>query len=533
MKSQLPYPTDPHSALVSIDPKNGHIKAMVGGRDWFAPVKDDPFSKLNLAILAEPNLGNVKDSTTAANRAPGTGRQAGSSFKPFALATAVGQGIPLSKTYKALPCMTFPHADNGGPWKVCNYEGEAFGSMPLLEATVNSVNVVYAQLILEVGAQNVVDTAKAMGIRTPLLPVDSAVLGTNPVNVLDMASAYGTFATNGLHHPPVAITSIKDPHGRVLYRDHSHSVPALDPAVSYVTTTALEQVIQRGTGTAAAIGRPAAGKTGTAQEYRDAWFVGFTPDLVTAVWMGYPEGEIEMKPSCLSAVGACRATRSITSGGVVGGSFPALIWHSYMLEALSGVAPHPFQQPNVHVVTVTIDTRTGCLAGPFTPPADQAPVAFQTGAQPTATCPQKGDTLAMPDVTGLAATTASATLTYDGLHVTQHKQISHTHPEGIVLAQSPSAGTRLKPGAGVTLTVSVKPGTNGASGPARATVPDVLGMSRPEAQRAISANFQPQVVVAKQNGHWKKNKGLVWKESPGGGTQAEVDSSVTIWINPG
>jgi penicillin-binding protein 1A len=506
---------------------------MVGGRDWFAPVKDDPFSKLNLAILAEPNLGNVKDSTTAANRAPGTGRQAGSSFKPFALATAVAQGIPLSKTYPALPCMTFPHADNGGPWKVCNYEGEAFGAMPLLEATVNSVNVVYAQLILEVGAQNVVDTAKEMGIRTPLLPVDSAVLGTNPVNVLDMASAYGTFATNGLHHPPVAITSIKDSQGRVLYRDRSKSVQALDPAVSYVTTSALEQVIQRGTGTAAAIGRPEAGKTGTAQEYRDAWFVGFTPDLVTAVWMGYPEGEIEMKPSCLGAVGVCRATRSITSGGVVGGSFPALIWHSYMLEALSGVAPHPFQRPNAGVVTVYIDTRNGCLAGAFTPPADQALTTFPTGTQPTATCPQKGDTLPMPDVTGLAAATAVATLTNDGLHVTQHQQVSHTHPEGIVLAQTPSPGTRLKPGASVALTVSVKPGTKGANAAAQATVPDVLGMSRSEAERSLSANFQIHAIVEKQNGKWKNNKGRVWKESPSGGTQAEVDSTVTIWVNPG
>jgi penicillin-binding protein 1A len=530
--TELPYRSDPHAALVAIDPKNGYVKAMVGGRDWFAPVNSDPFSKLNLAILAEPGVGSVKNAADSANRAPGTGRQAGSSFKPFALATAIAQGISLSKVYQAAPCMTFPHANNGGPWRVCNYEGEAFGKMPLLEATVNSVNVVYAQLIMEVGAQNVVDTARRMGIRTPLLPVDSAVLGTNPVNALDMASAYGTFATNGIHHPPVAITRIEDARGRVLYQNHSRPTTALDPAVSYVTTTALEQVIQRGTGIAAGIGRPAAGKTGTAEQYRDAWFVGYTPDLVASVWMGYPEGEIEMKPSCLGAVGACRVTRSITTGGVVGGSFPARIWHSFMMKALIGTPPHPFPKPNVQVVTVTIDTRTGCLAGPFTPLVDQAPAAFRPGGQPKKTCPQKGDTAAMPDVTGLRLAEALATLTRAGLRVIQNKQISHTHPPGRVLDQSPSAGTRVKPSARVTITVSVKSGTGGAAAAAKADVPNVLGLSRRAAQRALSPDFQANVVIKKESGHWKHNRGLVWKQSPSGGSRAEVGSTVTIWVNP-
>jgi penicillin-binding protein 1A len=533
IETELPDRKDPHAALVAIDPQTGHIKAMVGGRNWFAPIKADPFGKLNLAILAEPHVGNVKDATIGANRAPGTGRQAGSSFKPFALATAIAQGIPLSKAYKAQPCMIFPHADNGGPWKVCNYEGEAFGRMPLLEATVKSVNVVYAQLILEVGATNVVNTARRMGIRTPLLPVDSAVLGSNPVNALDMASAYGTFATNGIHHPPVAITSIEDSRGKVLYRDRPHPTRALDPAVSFVTTTALQQVMQRGTGIAAAIGRPAAGKTGTAQEYRDAWFVGYTPDLVTSVWMGYPEGEIEMKPSCVGAVGSCRVTRSLTSGGVVGGSFPARIWHAFMLNALSGIPPHPFQTPASGVVTVTVDTRNGCLAGPFTPLADRVTTTFRSGAQPTSTCPQKGDTAAMPDVTGLPVAEAVAILTSTGLHVTQHKQVSNTHPAGRVLIQSPAPGARVSLGDHVSLTVSVKAGTKGAGSAAQADVPNVLGMSRSAAQRTLSPDFQTRTITQKQPGGWRHNRGRVWKQAPSGGSRAELDSTVTIWVNPG
>ncbi|MDQ3878564.1 MAG: penicillin-binding transpeptidase domain-containing protein, partial [Actinomycetota bacterium] len=276
----LPYKTDPHAALVSIDPNNGYVKAMVGGRDWFASAKKDPYSKLNLATLAEPDLGRVQDPDKKNHylyQAPGSGRQAGSSFKPFALVAAIKQGIPLSERFKAASCMDFPGQNAGGNWHVCNYEGESFasGMLSLLEATVHSVNVVYAQLILKVGPEAVVDIARAMGINTPLLAVPSAVLGANPVNALDMASAYGTLAAGGMHHPPVAITKIVDSDGNVLYRDSSTSAEAIDPAVAYITTSALEQVVQRGTGTAAnVIGRPVAGKTGTAQEYRDAWFVG-------------------------------------------------------------------------------------------------------------------------------------------------------------------------------------------------------------------------------------------------------------------
>ncbi len=162
----LPYETDPHGSLVAVDPNNGYIRAMVGGRDYFAKGKDS-FAKLNLAILAEPGVGLATKKTDGV--AAGTGRQAGSAFKPFALAAAVEQGIPLSKRYEAGSQMTFPNANNGEPWVVNNYEGGDFGkNLSLLEATVNSVNVVYAQLILEIGAESVVEAARDMGIRTNL-----------------------------------------------------------------------------------------------------------------------------------------------------------------------------------------------------------------------------------------------------------------------------------------------------------------------------------------------------------------------------
>ncbi|MFN2595174.1 MAG: transglycosylase domain-containing protein [Actinomycetota bacterium] len=532
----LPYKTDPHAALVSIDPNTGYVKAMVGGRDWFATAKQDPYSKLNLATLAEPDLGRIADPNKKNHylyQAPGSGRQAGSSFKPFALAAAIKQGIPLSERFKAASCMDFPGANAGGNWHVCNYEGESFasGMLSLLEATVHSVNVVYAQLILKVGAQAVVDIARQMGIKTTLLAVPSAVLGANPVNALDMASAYGTLAASGRHHEPVAITKIEDSNGKVIYRDSSTSTQAIDPAVAYITTTALEQVVQRGTGTAAnVIGRPVAGKTGTAQEYRDAWFIGYTPDLVTSVWIGYPQGEIEMKPSCAGSISPCIPTRTITSGGMVGGSFPAEIWAAYMIPALSGIPASNFTQPAVGLVTVTIDIRTGCLAGKFTPPEDRASGTFEHGTEPTKTCRVPGDRKTVPDVSGFPKNDAEQILTNAGFTVQENEAPSSTYPPGRVIAQSPDGGTKAPAGSTVTITISSK-----QQATSTVTVPDVLGMTRSDAEsRLTGEGFTVREVTQKESspGQAKKNRGKVWKQSPPGGSHAKQGATITIWINP-
>lgn len=379
----LRYESDPYGALVAIDPRTGHVRAMVGGRHFFARRKKDRFAKLNLAIAAEPGLGR----SSGENRAPGTGRQAGSAFKPFALATAIDEGVPLSKTYRASSCMTFAGANAGGDWRVCNYEESAFGPVSLLRATINSINVVYAQLILDVGAEDVAEAARRMGIRTPLSGVPSAALGTNSVNALGMASAYGTLATNGVHHTPVAITKVADAKGQTLYHDRSGPERVLDSATAYLTTTALQSVMTEGTGTAAQIGRPAAGKTGTAQEYRDAWFAGYVPQLVTAVWVGYPEASIEMKTSCgTSDPSVCRPTR-IT---VFGGSWPAQIWRLFMSQALAGVPVDDFDIPSGAYVKVAVDVRTGCRATTGTPDEFIEVERFVIGTQPKNICPFRG-----------------------------------------------------------------------------------------------------------------------------------------------
>src|SRR5207248_8801058 len=156
-----------------------------------------------------------------------------------------------------------------------NYEGEGGGRMTLEQATINSVNTVYAQLIMQLGPTAVVDTARTMGITSPLHAVPSAVLGSNDVNTLEMASAYGTLATMGMHSDPIAVTRITNARGRLVWRAHPAPRQAVVPGGAWVTDQILQKVVQQGTGTAATIGRPAAGETGTAQEWRDAGFVGF------------------------------------------------------------------------------------------------------------------------------------------------------------------------------------------------------------------------------------------------------------------
>jgi penicillin-binding protein 1A len=434
-------------------------------------------------------------------------------------------------------------ADNGADYTVNNYEGSSFGKISLLEATVNSVNVVYALLGQEVGVEKITTTADEMGINTRLLPVASAPLGTNEINPLDMASGYATLATNGEYHPPVAITKIVDADGETIYEDKSQAEVVVSPAAAYLTTTALEQVVQRGTGTAAQIGRPVAGKTGTAQEYRDAWFVGYTPQLATSVWVGYPEGQIEMKPSCsVTHIGereVCRPTRLISGSiGVTGGSYPALIWNAFMIQAMSGLSVLDFEVPAADLVTVTIDTRTTCLANKLTPLEYQAEATFAAGTEPDESCIAKNAKASIPDVFSFPIADATRLLEDAGFNVSVAEREDSTYPPGRVIDQSPGAGTKATLGSTVLLTVSIQPGSGNDSteeGDSSAEVPSVLGF--PEAAaiaRLEDAGFAVEVVEQAESapGQAKRNSGKVWKQAPGGGSEAEPGSTVKIWVNP-
>ena len=475
----LTLKSDPHGALVAVNPTTGYVRAMVGGRDFFAKRKEDRHAKLNLAILAEPNLGRVAApaSKKVLKLAPGTGRQAGSAFKPFALVAALQAGKSLAERYPGPSVKIFPGLNNGAPWEVHNYADASFGTIPLLTATINSVNTVYAQLIVDVGPEKVVDVAEKMGIRTHLNPYYSAVLGSNEVNALGMAGAYGTLANNGRYHPPVAITKIVNSTGKLVYQDKTRSTNAIEPGIAYIATTALQRVILEGTGTAALGylgGRPAAGKTGTAQEYQDAWFAGYTPDLAAAVWVGYPEGQIQMKPYCTVRFQAvpggqrevCRPTRIQVSGG----TWPTEIWGAFMSRALTGMPVAQFKVPDAGLVAVTIDTRTGCLAASAVPDDYQSTQYFAPGTEPTSTCAVPGDE--------------------DG--------------DGEVDTDDQR-------------------------------VPSVVGSERGAAISLLEGKgFDVDVVEEAESGggRGRKKSGKVWRQSPGGGSEADEGDTVTIWVNP-
>ena len=305
LRSTLPYSTDPASALVSIDPGNGHIRAMVSSSHYAS-------SQFNLAAQGH--------------------RQPGSTFKAFVLTTAIKQGIdPYTTFYSSKPLdLNLPY---WGHWEVHTADEGYQGTVNLKQATVTSDNTVFAQLDLDVGPKAVAQTAKSMGITTRLDGIPAEGIGGLRLGVspLELTDAYATLASGGIHHNPVAVRKVVFPNGHVDRPEPPDPERVLPEAVAYEVTRLLHDNITEGTGTAAYTGCAGqAGKTGTTDEYTDAWFAGYQPNLATAVWVGYPESnEISMT-----------SVHGIT---VFGGTFPAEIWHSIYSEG--GIPCEEFSPP--------------------------------------------------------------------------------------------------------------------------------------------------------------------------------------------
>jgi penicillin-binding protein 1A len=339
----LNAPDDPAGALVAVDDQ-GWIRAMVGGRDWAT-------SKVNLALGAEEG---------------GRGRQPGSAFKPFALATAVADGYTVESAFESPRQVVFPGADNGEDYEVENFEDAAHGTINLVDATRLSSNTVYTQLVEVLGPERVAEMARRLGITSDVPAVLSIALGTPAVSVRDMAAAFLTFATRGERVEPQIVQRVMNADGRVLWEEAPARQRVLEPEEADIVTHALRQVIQRGTGTRATIGTPAAGKTGTTQGNGDAWFVGYTPRLSTAVWIGYPEGQTRQ---LLDVQGVPRVT---------GGTLPATIWRRFMEvatedEAFRGEFPPPPDLSRGKVLTNEGRVRTGETTTTTTAPEEEPP----------------------------------------------------------------------------------------------------------------------------------------------------------------
>ncbi|MCB1028580.1 MAG: transglycosylase domain-containing protein, partial [Microthrixaceae bacterium] len=470
---------DPDAALVTVEPRTGYIRAMVGGKDYFG---DTDYAKVNLAA--------------------GKGHPTGSSFKGITLATALKQGIEADDRFPSPGQACFSGwCPSGG--------GGLGGSAKLEDCAAFSSNTCFAYLASKVlGPQKIRETAYDLGIsQDKLKERDGSVnatitLGTYDTSVQEMASAYSTFANRGIRVDPVLVTRITKADGSVVFQNQHRQRKVLEPEIAYEESRILTGVITKGTGKDNAnIGRPEAGKTGTVElksgANSDAWFVGYTPDLATAVWVGYaqrvkaPDGT-PLRPKDL--------------GSVQGGKVPAQIWADFMKTALAFSPPTPFTQP--------VPKQTA----PTIPEVRQ----FEPVEPP--------DIVQMPDVRGRGREDALARLEELGLKVTSRelKEDPQNEP-GEVVNQSPLPGRALTQGAQVTI----------ESAPGTQAVPSLLGLSDSDAKAALkraglevkeAASPAPEGTVGPDGE--PVGPGTVWSQTPAPGEAPPEDKIVEIRVVP-
>jgi len=300
----LSQPDGPSGSLVAVD-EQGQIRAMVGGTDFTN-------NKVNLALGKEGG---------------GSGRQPGSTFKPFALAAFIEDGYSIESAFRSPPTTQFPgvFTEPGKLWSPQNFGKADLGVLSVEEATWKSSNTVYAGMVNLVTPDRVAEMANRLGVTAQLDPQYALVLGTEEVSVLDMASAYSTFADRGKHTPPYVIRRVEDSSGAVLFdaKKDVKSEQVIAEDVADTVNSVLTGVLKNGTGKAASIQVVAAGKTGTTTDSKDAWFAGYTCHLTAAVWMGYEQP----KPM-----------KSYRGKEVSGGTVPAEIWRKFMSSATQGDA---------------------------------------------------------------------------------------------------------------------------------------------------------------------------------------------------
>lgn len=486
----------PSGALVALDPRTGHVTALVGGRDYYD--SGDPIAQFNLATQGR--------------------RQPGSAIKPFALAAALEVGVSIDSTWPGGRSAVIDRP-GGGTWEVSNHEDAYYPSLTLHEATVFSVNVPYAHLVDQIGAEVVLEAAAAAGIDSEFLAVPSIVLGTQDVTVLDMAEGYTTFANGGLHVDPVFVSRIENSDGDIVYEHVPTLTRVFSDEVTADVTAALTEAVRRGTGQQAKIGRPIAGKTGTTEGNHDAWFVGYTPELVAAVWVGFAEGNVPM-------------VAPHTEYSITGGTWPTRIWSRFAIAALEGVAYDSVDlTTDTDLVEVQLDTSTGFLAGPLCPRTHVATVHLQPGAVPSVICPihnPQGVAVrfdgTVPDVEYESLIDGVTLLEASGYEVSFLWMEETDLLPGTIALQSPRPGTTLESGRVVELHVAgPEPGT---------TMPNVVGHHRADAVERLGAVGAHVTVIALEDPTPDPDIGPfeVWAQVPGPGEP--VTGSATVWVAP-
>ncbi len=330
-------PERPEGAILTIDPQTGYIRAMVGGYDFFR-------SEFNRAVQAR--------------------RQPGSAFKPFVYVAALEAGLTPATFVDDSP-VSYPVGRNGQPWKPDNYDRKFRGPTTLQQAVEESVNVVTVKLQELIGITRTMQVARRMGISSSLNTDLTLALGSSDLTLLELTSAYGALANQGVWMEPTAIRYVTDDPGKLLWEQVPQGKEALSPETAYVITTMLRGVVERGTGQAAkALGRPIAAKTGTTNDYSNAWFIGFTPHLVTGVWVGHD------RPRSLGQ-------------DETGSRVAVPIWTAYMGKVLAQTPKEDFPVPDrISLALVDEDPSGECVR--------PVPMAFIAGTEPAVTCSGPG-----------------------------------------------------------------------------------------------------------------------------------------------
>jgi penicillin-binding protein 1A len=446
----LPSDSGPSAALVAIDPRDGRVLAMYGGRSF----KESQF---NLAVQGE--------------------RQPGSAFKPFALAAALQEGISPSTTFVSKPVAIT--LDTGKTWYVHNYEGSNLGTIDLESATIHSDNTVYAQLAKIVGPQRIADAANALGITSHLDPFFSIVLGGEAVNPLEMARAYSSFANGGrrvdgslFKNHPRAILSVNNQGNNVVEK------PEISSNNAAIVTKFLQEVVQQGTGVRAQLsgGWSVAGKTGTTENYGDAWFVGYTPQLAVSVWVGYPN---KLRPM----------TSEFQGQPVAGGTFPALIFKTFMEQALAYLAakPESFPTPNFPVPeTESVVQRDGIWERDNGQCPNTISLTFFSGSGPAQVANCQPNQVEVPSVIGMSFDDATAALSSEPLRTQAiYKPAVPGQPVGVVIGQIPPVGSYL---------TALDTEQLVLARPTHGTVPNVVGMPTQKALDLLAGRGLEPVV---------------------------------------
>jgi membrane peptidoglycan carboxypeptidase len=420
-------------SITSIDPKTGAILALYGGPDYLVDAK---------------------------NRATYDAIQGGSTFKPFTLISALEQGIPLTTKFNGDSPKTIPGWDTSGKDVVRNFEPGRVGTVDLVKATAESINTIYAQLNMQVGAENTAKTAEKAGVGITMGTNNANVLGTDAVHPLDMATAYGTIASGGTAYGHYIVAAVKNPDGTVAFEHKVSGDPAFAADVIADTTFAMQQVVQSGSGEdwVKPLDRPIAGKTGTSTENKSAWFIGFTPNVVTAVSLS--QQSIDGKGiDSITPFG--KTKRGSTLKEVTGGSWPAFLWASYMKQVFAMPAYAEVQQ-------FPERANVGTKKAPSAAPSATTTVPEETTA-PTEEAPAA---VAVPaGLEGKLEADASAALFNVGLNPAITSEPSDTVTAGRVIRIDPGSGTSLPAGSSVSVVISTGPKTPATPAPTPTPTP--------------------------------------------------------------